>query len=274
MRVAVVDIGSNSTRLLVADVDSVGRVEELDRDSRVTRLGTGVNATGALSEEAIARVLNALDGYKQRIDAQHAEAAVAVLTSAVRDASNGADFLAQVRQRYALDARTIDGDEEAQLTFLGATSERDPDDTTELLVVNIGGGSTELVLGRGHEVYFHVSTQAGVVRQTERHLHDDPPTSEQMDQLGNDTGRSSPTPSPNRTAAPPRPRSRSPAPPRHARRSSWRLTRTTPPESRVTGSGATNFSSYLPASQSSPWRSAARSSACTRTARRRSSPAS
>jgi len=203
VRVAVVDIGSNSTRLLVADVDSVGRVEELDRDSRVTRLGTGVDATGALSEEAIARVLKALDGYKQRIDAQHAEAAVAVLTSAVRDASNGADFLAQVRQRYALDARTIDGDEEAQLTFLGATSERDPNDTTELLVVDIGGGSTELVLGRGHEVYFHVSTQAGVVRQTERHLHDDPPKDEQLEELANELRKiiADAVPEQNRSAA-------------------------------------------------------------------------
>ena len=100
-----------------------------------------------------------------------------MLTSAVRDAANGAEFLARVREQgYGLDARTIAGDEEARLTFLGATSERAPGDATPTLVIDIGGGSTEFVVGRGDEVSFHVSTQAGVVRHTERHLATDPPT--------------------------------------------------------------------------------------------------
>lgn len=183
MRVAVVDIGTNSTRLLVADVDAGGGLHELERRSQVTRLGAGVDATGALGDDAIERVMDTLDGYGELISSHDPEARIAVLTSAVRDASNGARFLATVRERFALDARTIEGDEEARLTFLGATSER-PDDGTELLVVDIGGGSTELVCGRGREVGFHVSTQAGVVRQTERFLHHDPPEHDELTELG------------------------------------------------------------------------------------------
>ena len=99
-----------------------------------------------------------------------------MLTSAVRDAANGAEFAATVRDRYGLEPHVLSGDQEARLTFLGATSERDPDDHTPTLVIDIGGGSTELVIGAGHEVDFNVSTQAGVVRQTERHIHTDPPT--------------------------------------------------------------------------------------------------
>ena len=100
-----------------------------------------------------------------------------MLTSAVRDASNGAEFTQTVSERYGLDARTIPGAEEAALTFLGATSERDArHDAGEIVVIDIGGGSTEFVVGRGRDVDFFVSLQAGVVRQTERHLHSDPPT--------------------------------------------------------------------------------------------------
>ena len=102
-----------------------------------------------------------------------------MLTSAVRDAANGEDFLARVRaQSDGLDARVIAGDEEARLTFRGATSERAAGDATPTLVIDVGGGSTELVVGSGDEVSFHVSTQAGVVRHTERHLATDPPTAE------------------------------------------------------------------------------------------------
>ncbi|MEA2150447.1 MAG: exopolyphosphatase / guanosine-5-triphosphate,3-diphosphate pyrophosphatase, partial [Solirubrobacteraceae bacterium] len=109
-------------------------------------------------------------------------ATTAVLTSAVRDAANGAEFAQAVRDGFGLDARTIDGGEEAALTFAGATSER-ARDGREVVVVDIGGGSTEFVTGRDGEVDFHVSTQAGVVRQTERHLHDDPPPTEGLQAL-------------------------------------------------------------------------------------------
>ena len=109
-----------------------------------------------------------------------------MLTSAVRDAANGREFAATVEHRYGLEPHILTGDEEAGLTFLGATSERDPDDRTPTLVFDIGGGSTELVIGTGHEMSFHVSTQAGVVRQTERHIHTDPPTEAELDALRDD----------------------------------------------------------------------------------------
>jgi exopolyphosphatase / guanosine-5'-triphosphate,3'-diphosphate pyrophosphatase len=183
VRVAVVDIGTNSTRLLVADV-AAGKIVERDRRTRVTRLGEGVDSTGALSREAIDRVLAVLDEYDRAIRASESDDATAVLTSAVRDAANGEEFTRLVADRYGLEARIIDGDTEAALTFLGATAQRDPGDDTPVLVVDIGGGSTELVVGvPGHEPGFHVSTQAGVVRQTERHLHDDPPRPEQLQAL-------------------------------------------------------------------------------------------
>jgi exopolyphosphatase/guanosine-5'-triphosphate,3'-diphosphate pyrophosphatase len=185
MKVAVVDIGSNSTRLLVANVDPAsGAVHELERRSTVTRLGQGVDANGTLAPEAMERVFTTLAGYRELIDEHEAHATTAVLTSAVRDAANGAQFTATVRDRFGLDARVIDGDEEAQLTFLGATSERDENGEAEILVIDVGGGSTELVTGHGREVDFHVSTQAGVVRQTERHIHHDPPLADELEVMG------------------------------------------------------------------------------------------
>ena len=182
MRVAVVDIGTNSTRLLIADAAPDGALRELHRESIVTRLGDRTDATGRLQDDAMQRVFGALRRYRERIDEHAATATTAVLTSAVRDAANGAAFTATVRERFGLDARTIGGDEEAALTFAGATSERARDGRA-LLVVDIGGGSTEFVIGRDGEVGFHVSTQAGVVRQTERHIHDDPPPADAIGAL-------------------------------------------------------------------------------------------
>jgi exopolyphosphatase/guanosine-5'-triphosphate,3'-diphosphate pyrophosphatase len=172
VRVAVVDLGSNSTRLLVAEVRD-GRVEELDRRTDVTRLAQGVDSTGRLAGEAMERVFATVAGYRESIDRIGAEEMVAVATSAVRDAANGEEFRAQLRERFGIDARTISGDEEARLTFLGATAGRELPGST--VVIDIGGGSTELVVGRaGGAPDFHVSTQAGAVRQTERHLPSDP----------------------------------------------------------------------------------------------------
>jgi exopolyphosphatase/guanosine-5'-triphosphate,3'-diphosphate pyrophosphatase len=183
VRIGVVDIGSNSTRLLVADVGD-GALKELDRRSIVTRLGQGVDSHGRLRDEAQQRVFAALDEYAPALDG--CERRVAIMTSAVRDADNGAEFAWAVRDRYDLDGRTLSGDEEARLTFLGATAARDGDDPAELLVVDIGGGSTELVTGSRGEVGFHVSTQAGVVRHSERHLHSDPPAPDEMHALARD----------------------------------------------------------------------------------------
>src|SRR4051794_31871267 len=180
--IAVVDIGTNSTRLLIARVED-GRVEELERQSKVTRLGQDVDSTGRLADEAVGRVFGVLEEYKELIDSNGARRVVALATSAVRDSENGEEVRAAGHDRLAFDLRTISGDEEARLTFRGATSARQ-DKEASTLVIDIGGGSTELVTGRpGEDPDFHVSTQAGSVRQTERHLHDDPPAPDQTDAL-------------------------------------------------------------------------------------------
>ena len=186
MRVAVVDIGTNSTRLLLADVEPDGSVSELLRQSRVTRLGAGVDSGGALSPEAVERTCAVLSDYRALIDSHGCDANLAVLTSAVRDASNGAAFTERVRRDYQLDARTLSGDEEAALTFLGAMSDRElsPEPT---VVIDIGGGSTEFVVGHDHTAGFHVSLQAGVVRMSERHIHSDPPAPTELQHLALDT---------------------------------------------------------------------------------------
>ncbi len=184
-RVAVVDIGTNSTRLLVADVEA-GRVAEVERRSIVTRLGEGLERTGALGAAPKERVFAVLDGYAAAMEELAAGTRTAVLTSAARDASNGTEFRQAIHDRYGLDAEVITGDEEARLTFLGATAARDDAEDETLLVVDIGGGSTELVAGHGTAVDFHVSTQVGVVRHTERHLEHDPPAGRELDALRRD----------------------------------------------------------------------------------------
>ncbi len=186
MRVAVVDLGTNSTRLLVADVQPDGAVTELERRSTVTRLGQGVDASGALAPEAMQRVFDTLETYRAAIDEHGATETMAVLTSAVRDAANGADFTARVRDDFGLDAQTLSGDEEAQLSFLGATSSRDPEAPAPVVVIDIGGGSTELVVGERGEVAFFVSTQAGSVRQGERFVGSDPPAPDELAALADE----------------------------------------------------------------------------------------
>lgn len=185
-RVAIVDIGTNSTRLLIAAIEDGKVIDEPERRSNVTRLGAGVDSDGRLADDAMQRVYDTLDGYRELIDENDADSAKAVLTSAVRDAANGQEFANTVRDRYGLEPHVLTGDQEAALTFVGATSERDPEDNTTVLVIDIGGGSTELVIGTGREAKFHVSNQAGVVRQTERHLHSDPPTDEEIRALAAD----------------------------------------------------------------------------------------
>ncbi|HEY2631470.1 MAG TPA: Ppx/GppA phosphatase family protein [Solirubrobacteraceae bacterium] len=188
MRTAVVDIGTNSTRLLVAEVDQqTGAIEELHRESQVTRLGDRVDAGGTLSEEAMGRVFSTLSNYRATMDSFDCEANMAVLTSAVRDASNGAAFTDRVRTEFNLDARILSGDEEAQLTFLGAMSDRDGSSTEPTVVIDIGGGSTEFIVGAAHTALFHVSVQAGVLRMSERHIHTDPPAPSELQELAADT---------------------------------------------------------------------------------------
>jgi exopolyphosphatase/guanosine-5'-triphosphate,3'-diphosphate pyrophosphatase len=188
VRTAVVDIGTNSTRVLIADVDRAsGAVAELHRESQVTRLGDRVDTGGSLSEEAMLRVWATLTNYCATIERFGCEANLAVLTSAVRDAANGAEFTERVRHEFNLDARVLSGDEEAQLTFLGAMSDRDGASTEPTVVIDIGGGSTEFIVGTDHKASFHVSVQAGVLRMSERHIHTDPPAPSELQELAADT---------------------------------------------------------------------------------------
>jgi exopolyphosphatase/guanosine-5'-triphosphate,3'-diphosphate pyrophosphatase len=182
-RVAVIDVGTNSTRLLVADVAD-GRVSPLDRRSTVTRLGRGVDLSGHLSAEAIEDVCTAIGSYVEVLQELEVETVDAIATSAVRDADNGSAFVAELRERFALSARVLDGEEEARSTYFGATSEAFPSEPT--LVVDIGGGSTELIVGSGREISFHDSLQVGVVRHTERHIASDPPTASELEALADD----------------------------------------------------------------------------------------
>jgi exopolyphosphatase/guanosine-5'-triphosphate,3'-diphosphate pyrophosphatase len=168
--VAAVDIGSNSTRLLVTDGE-----RELVRESVVTRLGEGVDRSGRLGEAPMRRVLDVLARFRAQAEGAHG---AAVMTSAVRDAANGHEFASRVGDALGFEARVLTGDEEAQLTFAGATATRADDGP--LLVIDIGGGSTELVTGRHGAVEWHVSTQIGVVRHSERHLFTDPPTRDEL----------------------------------------------------------------------------------------------
>jgi exopolyphosphatase/guanosine-5'-triphosphate,3'-diphosphate pyrophosphatase len=143
-----------------------------------------VDLSGQLAAEAIEAACAAVGPYVATLQELGAEKVDAIATSAVRDAGNGGAFVAELRERFALSARVLDGEEEARLTYLGATSEHSPKVPT--LVVDIGGGSTELIVGEGREIEWHVSLQAGVVRHTERHLVDDPPTPVELEALAAD----------------------------------------------------------------------------------------
>jgi len=164
-RVAAVDLGTNTTRLLVADVAD-GSLETLDRRERITRLGESVDRRRILLPTAIARVRNCLVDYRRVAESLGAERVLAVGTSAVRDADNGEAFLGEVEWSYGFTTRMLDGDEEALTTFRGVASGRTVEDAT--LVVDIGGGSTELIVGGPAGVEAHWSLDVGSVRLTER----------------------------------------------------------------------------------------------------------
>ncbi len=165
MRVAAVDLGTNSTRLLVADV-SHGSVDEIARRLQITRLGEGVDQRRRLLPLPIARVRNCLTEYRRELEGLGAERTLAFGTSAVRDAENGEAFLGEIEWSYGFDTQLLSGHDEALLTFRGVTAGREVEDGT--LIVDIGGGSTELVLGGADGVSFHTSLDLGCVRLTER----------------------------------------------------------------------------------------------------------
>ncbi len=175
----MIDIGTNTTRLLIAEVGAGGSIREIERDARITKLGEDLDATGRLAHAAMDRVAAAISDYRDSIDRLGAQPVIAVATSAMRDAANGPQFRDSLRERYGIEPQTISGDEEARLTFLGATAAR-PAGGSPTLVIDIGGGSTEFTVGMpGSTPEFAVSTRAGSVRQTERHLREDPPSHSQ-----------------------------------------------------------------------------------------------
>ncbi|WTW95474.1 Ppx/GppA family phosphatase [Streptomycetaceae bacterium NBC_01309] len=184
-RVAAIDCGTNSIRLLVADLDpDTGSLTDLDRRMRIVRLGQGVDTTGRLAPEALERTFAACRDYREAIDALGAKRLRFVATSASRDAENREDFRNGVREILGVEPEVVTGDEEAALSFTGATRELAGADPSAagasglerpFLVLDIGGGSTEFVLGGDH-VEAARSVNVGCVRMTERHLRSDPPT--------------------------------------------------------------------------------------------------
>lgn len=185
--VAAIDCGTNSIRLLVAEPlqDSasgkVTALRDLDRQMQIVRLGQGVDRTGRLDPAALARTFDALRGYAARIEELGATSVRMVATSASRDASNAADFVARVRAILGADPEVISGDAEAALSYRGATAGvSDALAPSPRLVVDIGGGSTEFVLGDGPDVRAARSVDIGCVRMTERHLLSDPPTPDEV----------------------------------------------------------------------------------------------
>jgi exopolyphosphatase/guanosine-5'-triphosphate,3'-diphosphate pyrophosphatase len=173
MRVGAVDLGTNSTRLLVAEAGD-GRVEEVSRRAVITRLGEGVDERRKLLPLPIARVRNALSDFRRELDGLDAERVLAIGTSAIRDAENGEAFLGEVEWSYGFATRLLSGEEEAELTRRGVANGRELGDA--VLVLDVGGGSTELITA--HERF---SLDVGSVRLTERYLHGDPATRDELD---------------------------------------------------------------------------------------------
>jgi exopolyphosphatase/guanosine-5'-triphosphate,3'-diphosphate pyrophosphatase len=173
-RIAAIDCGTNSIKLLIGELPQV-----LVRESRMVRLGQGVDTTGVLSEEALSRTFAAIDEYAALIRAHDVVRTRFCATSATRDARNAPVFTDGVRERLGVTPDVLSGDEEAALVFDGAVSHLSTPVAEPVLVVDIGGGSTELVLG-GEHPQAAVSMDIGSVRLHERHLHDDPPTPAQV----------------------------------------------------------------------------------------------
>lgn len=189
IRAAAVDIGTNSVRLLIGEVargrEGAPTLRTLRRVMTITRLGEGVDERGLLKPEAVARTAETLRRYRELMDREGAQAWRVAATSAARDAANAAEFMAMVRGIMGTEPRVISGKEEARLTFLGATY-----DLGELrpargaiMVVDIGGGSTEIVMGEGREIVYERSLDVGCVRMSERYLVTDPPGAQELGEM-------------------------------------------------------------------------------------------
>jgi len=181
MRLAGVDIGTLTCRLLIADLPHGGRLKEVRSERRILRLGEGVDQTKQLSAAAMDRVLQCLREWRAMIDASHVDAVAVVATSAVRDAENRDEFLDRVKREADFEIELLSGEEEARRTLLGIRSGLPPG-VTDLLALDIGGGSTEFILDRPGQKPVVRSIDIGVVRLCERLLHHDPPTDDEVRQ--------------------------------------------------------------------------------------------
>jgi exopolyphosphatase/guanosine-5'-triphosphate,3'-diphosphate pyrophosphatase len=181
IRVAAIDCGTNSIRLLIADLDPVaGTLVDLDRRMDVVRLGQGVDRTGEIAPEAMARTLEVTARYAGLCAAAEVSAVRFVATSASRDARNAGEFVAGVRAVLGVEPEVVAGSEEATLSFTGATGGLAAGHDSPFLVVDLGGGSTEVVLGESGSVEAALSVDIGCVRLTERHLRSDPPSTAEL----------------------------------------------------------------------------------------------
>lgn len=181
MRVAGIDCGTNSIRLLIADVDAAGHLTDVVRLMEVVRLGQGVDRTGQFAPDALDRTLAAVDRYAALCREHNVENIRFAATSATRDASNRDAFIHGVEQRLGVTPQVLSGAQEAEFSFRGAASVLDDDAPSPYIVVDLGGGSTELVLGGRDGVVSAWSMNVGCVRMFERHLVGDPPSAEQVE---------------------------------------------------------------------------------------------
>lgn len=187
MRVATVDIGTNTVLLLVAEQGAGGELSAVAERATITRLGEGVDRTRRLLAEAIERTVTCLDEYAAVVRELGAQRVAVVGTSAMRDAAGGEQLRAFVRDRLGVEARVVSGDEEARLTFRGALSGLPRGGDGDVAVFDIGGGSTEVVIGRVRtatpQLAYAASFDVGSVRLTERHVAHDPPSREELDDV-------------------------------------------------------------------------------------------
>jgi exopolyphosphatase/guanosine-5'-triphosphate,3'-diphosphate pyrophosphatase len=179
MKAAVIDLGSNSVRLLVAEIEE-GKINQIFKDLATTRLGAGVVKNGMLWRDSIEKTVSAVEAFKNKAMAFGCQRIIAFATSAVREAKNGGEFMKELRRRAGLEVRLLSGREEAKLSFVGAKESLKVEGRT--LVIDIGGGSTELALGE-REIELEESLPMGAVRWTEQFLKSDPPKSEEIEAL-------------------------------------------------------------------------------------------
>ncbi len=183
MKLAGIDIGTNTLRLLIVEFSGDGIYRKVDSGRYITRLGEGLSDTGRLKDEAMERALRVLKGFADKCSENDVDGIYAVATSAVREAVNGRDFIQEVKNKTGIDVDIISGDEEARITMLGVYPGLEIT-CKDVLMMDIGGGSTEFMLVSKGEIIFTVSTDIGVVRFTEQYIKSDPPVEQELELLG------------------------------------------------------------------------------------------